>query len=78
MLTLKNSLEKIKINNYVDYSNWNTKLSDVVERLTTLTIDELNIGQFNCWTFIKNNETVEWFSYRDNYNNIIINIEDIF
>lgn len=77
MLKLK-EMKNIKINNYADFNGWDITEKEVREYINNLTLNDLEIGDFNYFNFIKYNEEVEVFIYYNAYEELIINIEDIF
>lgn len=77
MLTFKDSLLKIKVNNYVDFNGWNLSLSKVIDYIKTLHLDDIELDNFNTLPFPQYDEYVETFIWKDDYDNIQININDI-
>ena len=78
MLRLKDNLTKIKIHNYADFTGWNIKLSEVIDYIKNLTLDDIEIDEFNNFDFKKYGETVRVYIYKDGYERININIDEIF
>lgn len=77
MLKLK-EMKNVKISNYADFSNYDVTEKEVREYLNNLTLNDLVIDGFNTFRFIKYNEDVEVFIYYNAYDELIINIEDIY
>ena len=45
MLRLKDNTTKLKIHNYADFTGWNLKLSEVVDYIKNLTLDDIKGGE---------------------------------
>ena len=78
MLRLKDNSTKIKIHNYTDFTGWNLKLSEVIDYIKNLTLDDIKIDEFNYFDFKNYGETVRVYIYKDVYERINININEIF
>ena len=77
MLKLK-EMKNVKINNYADFTNWNLTEKEFTDYIKNLTLNDIQIDDFNNFEFIKYNVTVRVFIYKDGYNRITINIDEIF
>lgn len=77
MLKLK-EMKNVKISNYVDFSNWDITEKEVREYINNLTLNDLEIDDYNTFRFLKYNEDVEVFIYYNAYDELIINIDDIY
>ena len=51
MLRLKDNTTKLKIHNYADFTEWNLKLSEVIDYIKNLTLDDIKIDEFNYFDF---------------------------
>lgn len=71
-------MKNVKINNYVDFDGWDLTEKEVTDYIKNLTLDELEMDNFNTLKFIKYNEWIEIFVYNNPFNQITINIEDIY
>ena len=71
-------MKNVKINNYVDFSSWDLTEKEVKEYINNLTLNDIQMDDFNDFEFIKYDETVRVFIYKDGYNRITINIDEIF
>ena len=78
MLRLKDNTTKLKIHNYADFTGWNLKLSEVIDYIKNLTLDDIKIDEFNSFDFKKYGETVIVYIYKDGYERINMNINEIF
>ena len=78
MLRLKDNTTKLKIHNYADFTGWNLKLSEVVDYIKNLTLDDIKIDDFNYFDFKDYGESVIVYIYKDGYERINININEIF
>ena len=78
MLRLKDNTTKLKIHNYAHFNGWNIKLSEVVDYIKNLTLDDIKIDEFNYFDFKDYGETVRVYIYKDGYERINININEIF
>ena len=78
MLRLKDNTTKLKIHNYADFTGWNIKLSEVVDYIKNLRLDDIVIDDFNNFDFKNYGVTVRVFIYKDGYERINININEIF
>ena len=77
MLKLKD-MKDVTINNYADYTGYNLTEKDVTDYIKNLTLNDITIDDFNDFEFIKYDETVRAFIYKDGYNRITINLDEIF
>ena len=77
MLKIKD-MKDVKINNYADFTNWNLNEKEFTDYIKNLSLNDIQIDDFNNFEFIKYNETVRVFIYKDGYNRITINIDEIF
>ena len=77
MLKLK-EMKNVKINNYTDFTNWNLTEKEFTDYIKNLTLNDIQIDDFNDFEFIKYDVTVRVFIYKDGYNRITINIDEIF
>ena len=77
MLKLK-EMKNVKINNYVDFSNWDLTEKEVREYINNLTLDDIKVDDYNTFRFIKYNEDVEVFIYYNGFNDLVCNINDIY
>lgn len=77
MLKLK-EMKNVKINNYADFTGWNLSEKEFTDCIKNLTLNDIQIDDFNDFEFIKYDETVRVFIYKDGYNRITINIDEIF
>ena len=77
MLKIKD-MKDVKINNYADFTNWNLTEKEFTDYIKNLTLNDIQIDDFNNFEFIKYNVTVRVFIYKDGYNRITINIDEIF
>lgn len=77
MLKLK-EMKNVKISNYADFSNYDVTEKEVREYINNLTLNDLEIDDYNTFRFIKYNEDVEVFIYYNAYDELIINIDDIY
>ena len=77
MLKLK-EMKNVKINNYADFTNWNLTEKEFTDYIKNLSLNDIQIDDFNNFDFIKYNVTVRVFIYKDGYNRITINIDEIF
>ena len=77
MLKLK-EMQNVKINNYADFTGYDLTENEVTDYIKNLTLNDIQIDDFNDFEFIKYDETVRVFIYKDGYNRITINIDEIF
>ena len=77
MLKLK-EMKDVKINNYADFTGWNLTETEFTDYIKNLTLNDIQIDDFNDFEFIKYDVTVRVFIYKDGYNRITINIDEIF
>ena len=77
MLKLK-EMKDVKINNYADFTGWNLTEKEFTDYIKNLTLNDIQIDDFNDFEFIKYDVTVRVFIYKDGYNRITINIDEIF
>ena len=77
MLKIKD-MNNVKINNYADFTNWNLTETEFTDYIKNLTLNDIQIDDFNDFEFIKYDVTVRVFIYKDGYNRITINIDEIF
>ena len=77
MLKLK-EMQNVKINNYVDFTGYDLTKKETTDYIKNLTLNDITIDDFNDFEFIKYDETVRVFIYKDGYNRITINIDEIF
>ena len=77
MLKLK-EMKNVKIKNYADFTGWNLTEKEFTDYIKNLTLIDLQIDDFNDFDFIKYDVTVRVFIYKDGYNRITINIDEIF
>lgn len=77
MLKLK-EMKNVKINNYADFTNWNLTEKEFTDYIKDLSLNDIQIDDFNNFDFIKYDVTVRVFIYKDGYNRITINIDEIF
>ena len=78
MLRLKDNTTKLKIHNYADFTEWNLKLTEVIDYIKNLTLDDIKIDEFNYFDFKNYGESVRVYIYKDGYERINININEIF
>ena len=77
MLKIKD-MNNVKINNYVDFTGWNLTEKEFTDYIKNLTLNDIQIDDFNDFEFIKYDVTVRVFIYKDGYDRITINIDEIF
>ena len=77
MLKIKD-MKNVKINNYEDFTGWNLTEKEFTDYIKNLTLNDIQIDDFNDFEFIKYDETVRVFIYKDDYDRITINIDEIF
>lgn len=77
MLKLKD-MSNVTINNYADYTGYNLTEKEFMNYINNLTLNDIQIDDFNDFEFIKYDETVRAFIYKDGYDRITINIDEIF
>ena len=77
MLKLK-EMKNVKINNYADFTGWNLTEKEFTDYIKNLTLNDIQMDDFNNFEFIKYDVTVRVFIYKDGYNRITINIDEIF
>ena len=77
MLKLK-EMKNVKINNYADFTNWDLTEKEFTDYIKNLSLNDIQIDDFNNFDFIKYDVTVIVFIYKDGYNRITINIDEIF
>ena len=77
MLKLK-EMKNVKINNYADFTGWNLTEKEFTDYIKNLTLNDIQIDDFNDFELIKYDVTVRVFIYKDGYNRITINIDEIF
>ena len=77
MLKLK-EMKNVKINNYADFTGWSLTEKEFTDYINNLTLNDIQIDDFNDFEFIKYDVTVRVFIYKDGYNRITINIDEIF
>ena len=77
MLKIKD-MNNVKINNYADFTGWNLTETEFIDYIKNLTLNDIQIDDFNDFEFIKYDRTVRVFIYKDGYNRITINIDEIF
>ena len=77
MLKIKD-MKNVKINNYADFTGWNLTEKEFTDYIKNLTLNDIQIDDFNDFEFIKYDETVRVFIYKDDYDRITINIDEIF
>ena len=78
MLRLKDNTTKLKIHNYADFTGWNLKLTEVIDYIKNLTLNDIKIDEFNYFDFKDYGESVRVYIYKDGYERINININEIF
>ena len=78
MLKLKDGLIKYEVNCYEDLNGWDLTYNEIKEYIDNLTLEDLKIGDFNYFDFIKYDEVIEVFVYEDIYHKLIFNIEEVF
>ena len=78
MLRLKDNTTKIKIHNYADFTGWNLKLTEVIDYIKNLNLNDIKIDEFNYFDFKNYGESVRVYIYKDGYERINININEIF
>lgn len=71
-------MKNVKINNYVDFSSWDLTEKEVKEYINNLTLNDIQIDDYNTFSFIKYNEDVEVFIYYNGFNDLVCNIDDIY
>ena len=71
-------IRNVKINNYVDFNNYDLTLNEVEEYIDNLDLDNIEIGEFNLFYFKKYNLFVDVFFYWNLYNILICKIECIY
>ena len=77
MMKIKD-MKNVKINNYVDFSSWDLTEKEVKEYINNLTLNDIQIDDYNTFSFIKYNEDVEVFIYYNGFNDLVCNIDDIY
>ena len=77
MLKLK-EMKNVRINNYADFTGWNLTEKEFTDYIKNLTLNDIDMDDFNDFKFIKYDETVRVFIYKDGYNRITINVDEIF
>ena len=77
MLKLK-EMKNVKINNYADFTNCDLTEKEFTDYIKNLTLNDIQIDDFNNFEFIKYDNTVRVFIYKDGYNRLTININEIF
>lgn len=77
MLKLKD-MNNVTINNYADFTSYTLSEKDFMNYINNLTLNDIQIDDFNDFEFIKYDETVRAFIYKDGYDRITINIDEIF
>lgn len=77
MLKLKD-MANVTINNYVDFTGYDLTEKETTDYINNLTLNDIQIDGFNDFEFIKYDETVRAFIYKDGYDRITINIDEIF
>ena len=71
-------IRNVKINNYVDFNNYDLTLNEVEEYIDNLDLDNIEIGEFNLFHFKKYNLFVDVLFYWNLYNILICKIECIY
>ena len=71
-------MNNVTINNYADFTAWNLTEKEFMNYINNLTLNDIQIDDFNDFEFIKYDETVRAFIYKDGYDRITINIDEIF
>lgn len=77
MLKLKD-MANVTINNYADFTGYDLTEKETTDYINNLTLNDIQIDDFNDFEFIKYDETVRAFIYKDGYDRITINIDEIF
>ena len=78
MLRLKDNTTKLKIHNYADFTGWNLKLTEVIDYIKNLSLDDIKRDEFNYFDFKNYGESVRVYIYKDGYERINVNINEIF
>ena len=71
-------IRNVKINNYVDFNNYDLTLNEVEEYIDTIDLDNIEIGEFNLFNFKKYNLFVDVLFYWNLSNVLICKIEYIY
>ena len=71
-------MKNVKFNNYVDFSGWNITENEVREYINNLTLNDIQIDDYNIFRFIKYNEDVDVFIYYNAFGDLICNIDGIY
>ena len=71
-------IRNVKINNYVDFNNYDLTLNEVEEYIDNLDLDNIEIGEFNLIHFKKYNLFVDVLFYWNLSNVLICKIEYIY
>lgn len=77
MLKLKD-MANVTINNYADFTGYDLTEKETTDYINNLTLNDIQIDDFNDFEFIKYDESVRAFIYKDGYDRITINIDEIF
>ena len=77
MLKIK-EMKNVTINNYVNFTGWDLTEKEFLDYINNLTLNDIQIDEFNDFEFIKYDETVRAFIYKDGYDRVTINIDEIF
>ena len=71
-------MKKVKIINYTDFSRWGITENELREYINNLTLNDIQIDEYNTFKFTKYNEYVEVFIYYNGFGDLICNIVDIY
>ena len=71
-------MKNVKIKNFVDFREWNLTEKEVMEYINNLTLNDIQIDDYNIFRFIKYNENVELIIYYNGFGDLICSIEDIY
>lgn len=71
-------MKNVKINNYADFTGYDLTEKETTDYIKNLTLNDITIDDFNDFEFIKYDETVRTFIYKDGYGRVTINLDEIF
>ena len=77
MLKIK-EMKNVTINNYVNFTGWDLTEKEFLNYIKNLSLNDVVMDDFNDFEFIKYDETVRAFIYKDGYDRVTINVDEIF
>ena len=71
-------IRNVKVNNYIDFNDYDLTLNEVEEYIDNLDLDNIEIGEFNLFFFFKYNLFVDVLFYWNLSNILVCKIEYIY